>query len=367
MNKPTNRKVDVTVFLAALDWNLNIRDKDNYDISEIKDSLLSIGRIMTPPIMEELPDGTLKVLQGNRRGRGVEAILTDPNISQEAKDQFAKIDVIVYKGLTDTERLNLIVDHNTKGLNKTETVKTVLRLAKNGMDYVAIGHILYRQIARNFTRNPDQKLAEFEKLTGKERETELRSWFRGTVDQKILECGMRMGDFVREQFLLQMQKEDGKEVKQEMHLEGTRINELRKARTADKDKGVWNMETASGPEFDALVAKFKAEDAGEKVEKTRGKRPTTDQIQEIKTQYTHPAVKAALDLSCGNTSTGLAEMDERLKRVENALSLVRAHASGIKDANVQKVLQIFLLATEQLEAAKELETLLASFVQVTAA
>lgn len=358
MNKPTKRTVSVKTLVSKT--AINVREENNYDLDAICQQIVMAGRIHTSMMAEEV-EGELWVLQGHRRTRGGQRLLADhnliatillnmadnekdpekrDNIKKNLPDMVAtivenlgKVEVSVYKGLSEEERLTLILDHGSmKPISRTEVVNTVWRMDKSFFSEGDIIRIAYFSLA-DFTGNK-RKLSEVPQET-KAREAYLRKWLHGTVGNFILSAA-RMGDYVREQFMLTHRAEDNllrEGEKVEMKCTRDRITQLSAAKTKDKD--VWTSEEG-GPEFNALIAKFKAEDAGA-IDKEVKKRLTPKELNDKADVYQSKAIKKALWIAAGETGDkvqGLLDDDARMYRDEQAMALLAEYwAKMPKDAH----------------------------------
>lgn len=345
MAKVTRKTVAISALIS--DDSVNVRLSDNYDLESIIPQLLAKGKIINPLIVEPAEeDGKFLILQGNRRFRGAKALLADPNLPDEIKKHFEKVDVIIYDGLDDKERTALVIDHGEwRTLNREETVLAVWRLDKQFFSEKSIGEALYSLLAR-YTGN-EKKLNAIPK-DAEARAKYLRDWFRGTLGSYIL-AAARMGEYVRQQFVLTARAEDGRlkeGEKVEMRCDRTRVVELSKAKNADADPAMggkgWTAE-AGGEKFNALIEKFKAEDAGT-ADKDKSSRPSAKEIKERMDVYRSPAIKNALACSLGDTKAGaaLVELDDKLTRRDAVDAIIHKRLGEIKDEKLRALLVAML-------------------------
>lgn len=346
MQKPTKKTMSAASLISKLE--VNVREANNYDLPAMAEQIVMAGRILKPLIVEETDEGPI-VLSGNRRARAAQELLADQQkitaillqIAETERDgekrdamkksvaettasivdALTKVDTYVYRNLTEEERLMLIMDHGSeKPISRTEVVNCCWRMDRQFFSEGDIIRLTYFALAK-FTGN-ERKLSEVPSES-KAREAFLRKWLHGTVGNYILSAH-RMGDYVREQFLLTMRSDDGllKEgEKVEMRCSRDRITQLSAAKTKDKD--VWTSE-GGGPEFNALVEKFKAEDAGDVAKDVR-KRPTVKDLTDKADVFKSAAIKKALWIAAGETGgkvAGLLEDDDRMYRDEQAMKLL---------------------------------------------
>jgi hypothetical protein len=335
MNKPTLRTVNITSL--KVDFNLNIRQKNNYDLPSIKEQIRQAGRILKPIIIRGEDD---TVLSGNRRTLAGQELFAEPDLPSDLKEALSKTQVLVYNGLTPEEELTLVLDHGgEKPISKTEVLEAVWRLDKQFYSEARIISWMFQALA-DYTDNK-RKLAELP-TEPKAREAALKKWFHGTVGNYML-AASRMGDFVREQMVLTHLKEDkllGDRTVQ-MICSRTRITELSAAKTEDSKAGQWTGQ--GGPKFDELIAKFKAEDAGDPV--TKAKRPTVKELTDKADVFKSAPVKNALLVAAGNADAGknLAELDDQLFRLNLVMETIAKTVPVMSDGPVKNVFKAMLL------------------------
>lgn len=346
MLKATKRTVSINNLISKLE--VNVREQNNYDLATMREQIVQAGRILKPLIVEETEEGLI-VLSGNRRTRGgqelwenhqlITAILlnmaeterdagkretmkkTIVDLTNAVVDQLGKVDVYVYKGLSEEERLMLIMDHGSeKPISRTEVVNCCWRMDRQFFSEGDIIRLTYFALAK-FTGN-ERKLSEVP-TEAKAREAFLRKWLHGTVGNFIL-AAHKMGDYVRTQFILTMRAEDGllrEGEKVEMRCTRDRITQLSATKT--KEKEVWSPDKGS-PDFNAMVEKFKAEDAGI-LDREPKKRPSIKELNDKADVFKSVAIRKALLIAAGETGdkvTGLLEDDDRMYRDEQALKVL---------------------------------------------
>jgi hypothetical protein len=116
---------------------------------------------------------------------------------------------------------------------------------------------------------------------------------------------------------------DGKISKPVMRCKRDRITQLSAAKTEDLKTNSWSFETG-GPKFNALIEKFKAEDAG-KAPDDEKKRLSRKELMDKAGNFRCEAVQKAFLISAGEIdgkTSGLNELDDRCYRDEQALKVL---------------------------------------------
>lgn len=322
-NKPQRKTLSASQL--TVDFDLNIRDRANYDLGTMCDQIRSAGRVIKPILVEEIGDKFI-VLSGNRRTLASQKLLEDTALPADLKDALQKMDVLVYKGLSDNERLALVIDHGSeKAISRTELVLAVWRLAKAFYSEIDIIKLLYFALAQ-YTGQAAKKLPEIAKISDEKARTDsLRKWLHGTVGNYML-AAAKMGEYVRTQFILTHKSQDNmlaEGEKVEVNISRERVTLLSKARTTDEANAGWTVENG-GEQFNEMLAKFKAEDAGES-ERVSSKRPSAKELKDRVDVFRSQPMKRVLLLAAEGPSEatkGLPEDDERLYRDEQVLATV---------------------------------------------
>lgn len=371
--KPQKKTVHIEDLLV--DFDLNIRQRDNYDLATLEEQVRDAGRIIKPMIVK--PDESGKkfiVLQGNRRTLVGQKLFKDKTSSQELVENLKKTDVIVYSDLSPTEELAMIMDHSgEKAISRTEVVISAWRLSKSFLSEGEIAKMMYYPLAK-FTGN-EKKLLEVP-TESSARAAFLKKWFHGTLGNFIL-AAAGMGDEVREQFILTHRKEDNLITKDEeatlvMKTKRDRITQLSAAMTADLKGSGWvtpqfvmkdgvRTVVGGGEAFNGLIAKFKAEDAGGVVDKST--RPSVKVLQESARVYRSPAIKATLAVAAGENvaenGKKLLELDAALTLTETKLNIVHEKLGKVKDP---AVLALLAAIVDGNKPAGEVEVTLLPFI-----
>lgn len=352
MKKATKKSVSINNLVSKLD--VNLREENNYDIPQMKEQIVTVGRILKPLSVEEMPDkkGYYLILQGNRRTLAAQELHSDPACPSDLKEALDKIDVMVYEDLTPIEREMMIADHGgEKPLSRSEIVKTVWRLDKMFMDESMIASILYFELA-DFTGNR-AKLQDVP-TEPKARAKYVKQWFHGTLGNFML-AASRMGEFVREQFMLTHRSQDkllkeGESVT--MKCDRVRINALSTAITADRTGKGWTDLTilpsgdkyGGGEKFNEMIDKFIAEDKNGKEDGP--KRLTVKDLKDRVGLYKSVAIKTALTLAAGEevgeNGKKLLELDNDHWALQLKCEVLHKHLNTIKDPQVYALVESLL-------------------------
>jgi hypothetical protein len=357
MSKKTRKSIPLSALISS--DSVNARLADNYDLESLRPQVIAKGGITNPPVVEELPDGKYMVLQGNRRKRVCDLIVSDPSSPADIVKAVEKLECIVYSGLTDEERDALIFDHGeTRPLNREETVLSVWRLFKQFKSEKEIGQRLYYMLAR-YTGN-EKKLNGLP-TDAAARDKYLSTWFRGTLGQYMLSAAT-MTDEVRESMILTARKEDGRLKEGEsvpFLATRDRIVKLSKCRTADEKAGGWDS-VNGGESFNKAIVEFKDEDAGKATAGGKKSRPTVKDLTDRVAMFKSAPLKAAFQVAAGDDSAGAAllSMDESIHRQTVVSDVIAKAIPNVKDAHVRALL-ITIIGSGP---AADVESALAPFV-----
>src|SRR5436190_2023823 len=344
--KGTRRTVSIDNLIV--DVNLNIRERDNYDLPSMKQQILEMGRIVKPILVKEeeveSADGKklkkLIVLSGNRRTWAGQELYSDGTTPAEVKEALSKVDVIVYTNLSANDEIQLIIDHGQeKAISRTEVVNSCWRLDKLFFSEAQIISKMFQALA-SYSGNTKKLLSV--PAEPKARVKYLHTWFHSTVGNYIL-AAAKMGDYLRQQFILTHRAED-KLLKEdeavELRCSRVRITELSAAITADRDtdkggKG-WNPETG-GETFNALIEKFKAEDRGEADADPKANRLSVKDLKEYADKFKSPAVRATFMVAAGDTehAARLNQLDDDWQTTSMKMEVLRKHVDKVSDPKVK--------------------------------
>lgn len=351
-----NSKVNATLALDVLvsDDNVNVREYDNYDLESMVQALIQVGYVTDPIHVEDLQNGKYLVLKGNRRVRGCRLIKDDHNISEKIKAAFLNIPAVVYTGLTPAERTDLIFDHGTtKLLSRVETCKGVWRLAAEMKTFDEIAALMYHQLAQ---MGDVKKLANVPADPIKRKEY-LKDWFNGTLNQWLL-LGCAMGDYVQDQFIKSLKKQDGKLAKTnngwDFDVDRKRTAVLWKAKKEDTAKGGWTPPVRTvvegeivfeggGESFNKLLKQYIGEDSGV-LPSNEKKRMTKTQLEQRIGAAKSPVVQDALAATLGDTEAGirLAKHDQELERQQMKRDALAVGFQVVRDSRVKGLINAIL-------------------------
>jgi hypothetical protein len=311
-----------------VDLALNVRYPDikQYDIPQMRESILQGGRIQNPPSVEKLKTSIngfeYRVLRGNRRLFAAQEMLADPTTPAEIVDALHKIECLVYSDLTEGERMDLVVDHDQKSLSSTEVLMTVWRLSKAMYSEKEIASKLYFLLA-SYTGRAD-KLAEVPDH-GPERATFLTKWFHGTLGNYLLKV-QQFPEYVRESFLIQHKVRDGilpsKTTVIPVKLSQSRVSTLSKAKTTDEENGKWDHEKG-GPAFIAQWQKFEKADKDGTGDDTPS-RPSVQTLKDRSQTMRSEIVRKTLLSAAGEKQSDLGDLDEKCYRESKVFEILYA-------------------------------------------
>lgn len=338
-------KADATTLVV--DKQVNFRE--DYDVPSMIEEIRHAGRVLEPLHVQY---ETQIVLKGNRRLSAVQALLLDPKLPSDLRDNIAKLDVIYYEGLDQKELTEIVLDHGSqKALTRVETVLACWRLQKLMYSEDEVITLLFHMLAR-FTGNTQKAYEASAIPEGPARKEFLKKWLHGTVGNYILAAGT-MGEFVREQFILTERASDRKLTDDEQKLVKfqtgrDRINKLASAKKKDKEAKGWNP-SDGGEEFNAKIAEFIAEDNGSAPTPARRPSPANmiSTAESMKSQlakaYMHCAgtLPEAQRIDIDSLDTELYRIDEIKKAVRPVLDRVNI-GEKFTGAEVREVLRYFV-------------------------
>lgn len=337
---------NVSIDTLIVNKSVNVRLKNNYDIPQMKQAILDVGRI-TDPIHARIIDNV--ILRGNRRGEAGQELLADPATPQEVAAGLRKVQVVFHDVQPgSSEEMDIILDTVAqKALNKTEILLIVWRLDKQFLSENQIIEKMYTALAI-YTGNA-KKAAEAQALTSiKERMVFLKKWLHGTVGNYML-AATKMGEYVREQTRLTHLADDrllqpGEVV--EMRVSRDRITQLSAARSKDEAKNGgkgWDAQNG-GETFNALIETFKSEDRGESEGEEKKKRPSVKELTERADVFKSEGIKAALLTGAGDQEAArvLVDMDDRLYRMQMVTETLTKRVSEVTDPKVVALIKAII-------------------------
>lgn len=362
MSKPTifTTKL-IPVDKLVSDDKVNVRLSDRYDLPTIQEQIVSAGRVLKPLAVHEEANGTYTVLQGNRRYRGVKGILANPALASnpELVASISKLQCNVYKGLTETEKYAIILDHGEElPLNREEIVLAVWRAQGNMMGESEICQHMFYQLA-DYTKSKEKLNTIPTDPTA--RAKYLKTWLHGTVGNRILVAGS-MGPYVREQFLLTERDADGRMTEEDkaawqIKFTTPTLAELKQCRVEDEKAGEWKSSEFSGPRFDAKLEEFREQGTGRKPK--TDKRPSAKTLTQLADHYQSSAFQNLCRMAAGEKPDGvdLNQLDATLHRAELITKLMEAHVDSISDPAVKNLIVKLLYSTKLVEIEDALKAL----------
>lgn len=334
--KSTRRTVSIDKL--TVNFKLNWREHDNYDVPGMKAEILEMGRILTPLIVMEDEDGTLTVLRGNRRTLAGQELFHDPKTSVEVKEALSKVEILVYKkkDLTPEQIDDIIIADTQKSLNRTELLLAVWRLYYGMMPEKAIAIKLLYPLAK-YSGN-EKKLVEIDAIKDvRQRETAISKWFRGTLAGYMLAL-TKFPDYVKEQAVKFHRWQDGR-LKEgdsvEVKVTRDRVVQLSAAKNLDEKNEQWDFEKG-GPEFNKLWELYKKQDAGE-ADKVTVNRLSVKEIQGRAGSFKSEAIRKALLSTVGEAAPDLLEMDSLITELTAKNRILAECVDAIKDEKIKEV------------------------------
>ena len=334
MDKPKLQEIPLNKL--TVNFKLNARESDDYDVDEMIGQIKAAGRIVDPLHVRK---SDLAPYRGNRRTLAAQQIMADPNTSDELRANLQKLKCYVYDGLTPDEEIALIYDHSVKGLSRAEIVKAVWRLNKLMWSKTDICRQLYFLLAE-YTGKKD-KAAKAARLSGRERDAFLAKWLHGTLDQYLLAV-YQMPEYIRDQFILQEKAVQGL-LKDDQILEiKGRLNRkvvaiLSGLQKADSEAGNWTDE--GGPLFDAEIDRLKADKAT-----VSKKVPTATELKKAANGYQDYGMRLALRYASGDVTDmdvakhQLGQRDDEGYRRRKVVEEIAESLPDVKDETMAEIL-----------------------------
>ncbi len=343
---------------------------DTYNLSTMKDAIRTEGGIPGRLVVEQMPDtkdstgktvpGLLIVLAGNRRTAAAKELYADTSTSVALREALEKVACNVYKDLTERQRRELVNDQRSQKYMRSELDVYIWKLQASGLNFPEIAMFVWQQLA-TYTGGGAKKVVDIERCgTEADRQKEITTWLKGTLDNIILTCG-KLGPRVRRALLLYDMALDGisppllKDGQPVVDDKGApvyelcefkptqgRCGDLRKAMKADPN---WTAENG-GLEFNALIAKYIRQDKGldDNGDPVKGQpnRATAELLVEQTGRTQSKAAKVALEFARGLKPMHYADVDAEAFRVEELLDMAVKKRNDVKNEVVKQLLQIFL-------------------------
>jgi hypothetical protein len=360
--KFVSKTMDIGKIVVDTDKNVRLDSKrpvaglkfNTYELGSMIDAIIQKKGICTALVLNY----ALSVLQGFRRALAGQEIQRNPDkyfggnteLRDEVLANLRSVPVLVYsKDLSEEEELDLINDHgDRKGIGAVEFILAVWHMLKQGRKEAQISlQLLYA--AAEYTGNV-QKIKELPEVGSLARAEKIRSWLHGTIGNYII-AAYYMGDRVKDAMLRTaaiqdgLSKADDKDSAPLFYAKRTRINQLNSAITQDKGKGLWDDVVKTGPAFEAKLAEFIKEDAGEGPVKVADTRKSVEDVKGmINSVYLSKAFKTALKVTFEEVNEA-PRVDEETARMETVFSLLETHLDEIANPLVKDVIVRVLHAT----------------------
>lgn len=340
------KKFDATKLVV--DTRVNFREVDGYDVPSMIEEIRLAGKVVEPIHVREEDK---VVLRGNRRVKAVQTMLADTNLDAELRGKIEQLECFFYSGLDEKGTTELVLDHGSqKPLSRIEVIKACWRLTRLMYSEADIIVLLYQQLAK-FTGNLRKAHEAGQIPAGEAREKFLKTWLHGTVGNYILPAS-RLGDLVREQFLLtETQKDrnlsDAEKAQVQFAVDRKRIQELVKARKDDEESDTgWTVD-AGGVKFNENIARYIKEDKPGSAGNSGGgkNRPTVEQV-EASAGAMQSGLGNAMRMAIGKLADGekskLIELDAEYHRRDKVFAFLTAFEPKVADANVKALLTAIL-------------------------
>ncbi len=317
--------------------------KDTLDIGGMKQQLVDGGGIQEPIMVSVRADGAKIPLRGNRRTFAGQELLADPTISAELRKALTEnTPMILLNGLTPAQEHELVEDQTQKPFLRSEVVRHIFTLRKQGWTFERIAMLLWETLGR-FSGNA-KKVAEVRDITDPVMKREkVKLWLRGNLDNYLI-WGCDLGTWTQKQILLSEMKLDGvlpvgttENPVEQPYFFTTKNNQkrilaLKKAKEADGNKYSPLM-LMEGTEFKKVADAFHAEDYGTQtpvVKPAVKKLLDRKTIEGLRDTYQSAAVRNAFSLVLGEPCPDMQTNDDRTIIFETKLQLVAQYLPRLK-------------------------------------
>lgn len=339
----------VDALKLVVDTRVNFREVDGYDVPSMIEEIKLAGKVVEPIHVREEDN---VVLRGNRRVRAVQTMLADTNLNADLRKKIEKLEAFLYTGLDEKSTTELVLDHGSqKPLSRVEVIKACWRLSKLMYSEAEIIILLFQQLAK-FTGNLRKAHEAAQLPAGEQREKFLKTWLHGTVGNFILPAA-RMGDLVREQYLLtETQKDrnltDAEKARIQFNLDRKRVQDLVKAKKEDEEKDGWSAD-AGGAAFNEAIQRFIKEDkpsSGSGSGSGNKNRPSIEQVTQS-ADAMQSGMGLAMKMAVGKLSDAdkgkIEQLDAEYHRRDKLFALLTAIEPKVVNAEV-KALIVAILA-----------------------
>lgn len=366
--KRGNKIVHGNVLDLKPDTSLNVRfragssylginfTKDTLDIPSMKQGIVDGDGIHEAILVSVRANGEKVPLRGNRRTFAGQELANDPATPAELRKALTeRTPMILMSGLTPEQEQTLVNDQTQKQFLKSELVRQIIGIRKQGWSFDKIAMLLWEQMGR-FSRDGLTKLAEVRDIVDPVLKREkIKLWLRGTLDNYLL-WAIDLGPWMQKQLLLSEMRLDGilpastpeNPVEQPYFYTNVnsqkRVAALKKAKEADGTKfnGLMLVE---GTEFKKLADEYHNIDFGN-VAKTP--KPETvkmlgkDVIGELKKTATSKTVQGVLSRILGEEVPDYQIRDEAAAIFETKAMLVEQYVGRLKPEMKAVIRTVFM-------------------------
>lgn len=318
--------------------------KDTLDIPGMKQQIVDGDGIHEPILVSKRANNDLVPLRGNRRTFAGQELANDPTTPETLRKQLTTMTpMIVLEKLTSLQEQELINDQTQKAFLKSELVRQVIGIRKDGWSFDKIAMLLWEQMGK-FTSGGLKKLAEIRELTDPTLKREkIKTWLRGTLDNYLL-WAIDLGPWMQKQVLLSEMRLDNilppgtTEAPVEQPYFYTDVNSqkriaaLKKAKEADGGKFSPLM-LVEGTEFKKLADEYHAIDYGTRTNEPKPpvvKMVDKKTIEQFLQSATSAAFKSVLTRVLGQESLDYTVRDEMSAVYETKLMLVDQYLPKLK-------------------------------------
>lgn len=313
-------------------------EKDTLDIPGMKQQLVDGGGIQEPILVFVRPNGDKVPGRGNRRTFAGQELLADDTISADLRKALTEhTPMILLYGLTPAQEQELVEDQTQKPFLRSEVVRHIFALRKQGWTFERIAMLLWETLGR-FSGNA-KKVAEVRDIIDPTLKREkVKAWLRGTLDNYLV-WGCDLGQWTQKQILLSEMKLDGvlPDNAEQPYVIMTknsqkRIAALKKAREADGTKFSPLM-LIDGSEFKKVADAFHAEDYGTQTPTPKAvvkKMLDRKTVEGLRDTYQSATVRAALSLVLGDPVPDMQIRDDAAVINETKVMLVEQFLPRLK-------------------------------------
>lgn len=364
--KKGNKIVHGSVMDLRPDTSLNVRfragssflgitfTKDTLDIPSMKQGIVDGDGIHEPILVSKREVKTaegkiehvLVPLRGNRRTFAGQELASDPATPEALRKTLTTMTpMIILSGLTPLQEQELVNDQVSKQFLKSEVIRQVIGIRKDGWSFEKIAMLLWEQMGRFSGGAGLKKMAEVRELSDPTLKREkIKTWLRGTLDNYLL-WAIDLGPWMQKQVLLSEMRldgilpitgADGSAVEQPYFYTDVnsqkRVAALKKAKEADGSKYSPFM-LVEGTEFKKIADEYHNIDFGNKsaVETTKVvKMVDKKTVEELLKTATSNTYKAVLARVLGQESLDYTARDEMAAINEDRQRLVDQYLPRLK-------------------------------------